>query len=422
MKKFVLTGLAILLALSLSTCEIAPVVVEGGSGFTDVVYSADGKSLTLYLDGAVVPQTKASRALTDDLAKMGYDYFEVVFFHREAITGGASGGSITDSGIIARASWEIGQSVGITGVHRTYGGVDYGTVMGIPALLDVSGDAAEISTAVIFIGRKSDKTLLAVGRIVSTDHDSTAVITNATKSVTFQVAALTAGVAAVLDGSGPPATYIATGSSFLTAVDGPNQGSPEDIDDPDNATVPNTLVKMLSIGGVVFPLFELAQEEPAIAAVYNIGCTGNYPDYEEGIRISSIGGVVTKREPRYPAGGGFYNYANFTIDQRTGVDFNNNKDADEQFNNRIEFMFDTDTKKTIKSLFAITFSIPVYALTSENASSLSSETPAETWYIRPGYGTYMYDLDDGEDGPGGMILLGTNIDGHDPISVITRPW
>ncbi|MCL2276908.1 MAG: hypothetical protein FWC21_03330 [Treponema sp.] len=447
MKKLIWTGFAIFLALSISTCDQPKFEADDEIlGNTNVVYSADGKSLTLYLDGVGVPQTRANRALTDNLAKMGYDYFEVVFFYRPAY-GNATDNFVAANDKLSRASWEVGQSVGITGVYRTVDtGINYGTVTAIPVLTDGSQVGAAqlaISTAIIFVGRRSDKTLLAVGSITSVDNNGTGgptFVTTATTNVTFSVAALTAGARVEEDipvAVDIPAKYraffttddtasapagIASSFNTTTALSSgygtvSNIAKATVIAGSPNAdyTVGSTGVTQLKIGGIDFPLFELIAGESAIAASYEISTmnAAGFTPYALGIRLADIGNVA-KREPRIPTGGGFYNYANFTIDQNTTVVLKNNEGTvtavHAPFANPILFEFNTAT--TLKSIFSMTFDIPVYALVAGG----------ETWFIRPGFGTYRFDLDDGKGGPGGAILLGTDMEGNDPIGIITRPW
>jgi len=420
MKKFV-SGLAILLALSLVTCEMQLI---GGPdeelGYTNVVYSPDGRSVTFYLDGTTVPETRASRTLTDDLAKIGHDYFEVVFFRRPAYTSTETLDTTNDT--IARTSWEIGQSANITGVYRTNDGNDYSTVKEIYTLVDSTLGDPELCTAILFVGRKSDKTLLAVGKISHIDDvpvtSGNPKITTTTKTVTFSVTAFTANAAynSTADGT---TTHYADGSSFWTAVkDTTNKGLAA------NVSSANTAVRLMPIGGQSFPLFELLPDD-TIAAKYTIGVkdTAGITGYIDGIRVYDDTGSVTKREPRYPVGGGFYNYASFTLDQITKVTLENNNVANSKFAADTQFKFETfrgttpDKLITTKSIFALTFEIPVYALT--RATGVNAPA-AEKWYIRPGFGTYRYDLDDGKQGPGGAVLLGTSLNDQDPIGIIVK--
>jgi len=160
MKKIAFMGIVLFLLMFLWTCDFGSpedVVVE----YTDVEYSEDGSSVTVYLDGSKpVPVTKAQRAMTTNLAKMAYDYIEVLFVS-------------TENNVVtrARSSWELGQSAGISGVARNgKTGVNY--------LYDSSDDGSDNSDAntskalaLMFVGRKDGKTLLGVGRILQVDHE-----------------------------------------------------------------------------------------------------------------------------------------------------------------------------------------------------------------------------------------------------------
>jgi len=107
MKKIAITGLVIFLAMFVVTCDEGLPKGEAEVEYTDVVYSEDGSTITLYLDGIGVPKTQAQRAITRDLAKMAYDYFEVVFI---------ADSTPSSLPVYARAQWELGQSAGISGV------------------------------------------------------------------------------------------------------------------------------------------------------------------------------------------------------------------------------------------------------------------------------------------------------------------
>jgi len=155
MKKQIFAGIVVLLVMFFVTCDdfIPFGPTEEKVEYTDVEYSEDGSTITVYLDGKGVPVTKAQRAITRDLAKMAYDYFEVVFV-----------GKASASQIVARAQWELGQSAGISGVERD---VDYEWDASKPY---AAGATAEV--ALMFVGRKDDKTLLGVGQIAEVDHSA----------------------------------------------------------------------------------------------------------------------------------------------------------------------------------------------------------------------------------------------------------
>jgi len=82
----------------------------------------------------------------------------------------------------------------------------------------------------------------------------------------------------------------------------------------------------------------------------------------------------------------------------TGVSFYNyTMTAGNAFVNPILFTLDPQAGADNK-IFSIAFQIPVYALNDQ-------ENPV-TWFIRPGYDKYFEELDDGNGGSGGAILIG----------------
>jgi len=215
MKKQIFAGIVILLVMFFVTCDDFIPLPFGPSEekveYTDVEYSEDGSAITVYLDGIGVPVTKAQRAITRDLAKMAYDYFEVVFV-------GKTPGS---SQVVARSQWELGQSAGISGVERD---VDYRwdpannyvTTPPPAAATDVA------NVALMFVGRKDDKTLLGVGQIAEVDHSARLVTSTPPKDwdEAKDANAVYTAWAGGMDpsGSGLPATIYAYISSKSTSI------------------------------------------------------------------------------------------------------------------------------------------------------------------------------------------------------------
>ena len=399
MKKFV-SGLAILLALSLVTCEMAP--LGGGSGgseaelgYTDVVYSKDGRSLTLYLDGATVPETGASRALTRDLALAGHDYFEVVFYHKEA----------SGSAQVARASWEIGERAGIKNVPRTISGITY-SATGPAATVDTTANAGDGSFAVLFVGRKTDRTLLAIGKLTTDPVQTT------TTSVTFEIQALDAGLRFPTSTAEDAAAY----DTFLTSSDSAAT----------NVSAANTVLKKATVNvgssSLQFPAYVIPDNQSR-AATYALrtaqdvtatpiaGITA-LASYLLGVRTPIIDTVAPNLSimakitipPRFPVGGGLYKgfdtpYAEETRVNITGLSLGNG------LPNPIAMSIvtaDYTSANKDGGVCSLTFSIPVYAIT---AMSQTGVDPHIVWNVRPGFGTSAYDLDDGYRGTGGAILL-----------------
>jgi len=338
--------------------------------WTDVEYSDDGESVTVHLFGSG-RYVSSSRALNLPLAQLGHDFFEVVFLY-----------NLDDNpvnNVIARAIWERGQRAGISGVQR---GVNYGHVSCEPP--------AGEGSAVLFVGNKSDKTLLAIGTISHVDNNAvtrtTALITNSTKSITFKVDALHAAV-----NENPE------NSSFITNALRPSSIIPHWED---------TAITLFQISEREFPLFAIVKGSPALRAQYSLAFESGaaFDDYHNAIIVAAAG-AADKREPRYSTSDGNIRKAsNVFLDDVTIVTMPNHDTAaiGHPLKNPIDFSFNTlDTKEG--SVFSLVFEIPVFVLSSE--VDASGGNPVQ-WYIRPGYGTNLYDLDDGTGAAGGAILCG----------------
>jgi hypothetical protein len=351
-----------------------------GDEYTDVVYSYDWKYISIYLDDVSAPikvTSQNSRAMTPDTARRGFDYFEVFFYYK---------------GTVAKASWELGKRASIKGVYRTSNGINY-SATGLSGTTD--------ACSVLFAGRKNDKTLLAVGKMISADleepaeepKDRITVVTSDTVFVTFELSALTAAV-----------STDAQKSSFLTNAKG--SGIPSII----NTNVINAL-----IGGRDFPLYVLPSGKTNINAQYNFGIDGRWSDYSNSIIVAK-GGEADKRQARYPAGGGYYYYAKYGEDQLTVVNMTNNQIAGEKLQNPVTFVIDTSqtvnlVKPDDNGIFTLTFLIPVCAI-----SSIVPKNEDDYWYLRTAYMSYYYNIDNGvTDGKftdkniGGAVLCGVGV-------------
>jgi len=179
--KTAFAAIVVMFALFLGTC--APQLPEGEEAdveYTDVEYEiAAGtagnirvKSIKLYLDGVKVPLTRQQRAiqraLSLETAAASHDYFEVVL------------AAAVDS--VARANWEIGYSAGIQGVARGGAtGINYGSVF--TGTTVVSGPCSTV-----FVGRKTNKTLLGVGFLTHVNDIVGNTINESTTSITYYVA------------------------------------------------------------------------------------------------------------------------------------------------------------------------------------------------------------------------------------------
>jgi hypothetical protein len=307
---------------------------------------------------------------------MNCDYFEVTFVYND--------GSV--SPILASGAWEIGQQAGVSGVYRTAGGVDYSSVS-VPT---AAGEAA----AILFAG-KTDKTLLAVGRLYAVDGVPGTIITSNAKSVTFILYAIEGGV-----------DFNPTYSSFLTSAG-----------DGNNYTVVsplNTIIRRIKIGvggiggtdGVEFPLFRLEKDIGFNAEYrFELHSPYNLSDYD-GIRIAAPAttpGLIEIKQPRYTLIDTVTNErkniqteTTLLLDNMTRIDFQLYPAIGAPFEKTVKFRITTLGTED-GSFLSFVFSVPVYALDSRSAK----------WYVRPAYATNRYDLDDGTGSIGGAILIGT---------------
>lgn len=382
---------------------------------TDVDYSDDWRFITLYLDESSIAinnsvksgelakeqapshtRSVSERAMTQDSARKSFDYFEVCF-HYEGLT--------------ARASWEIGKRASIEGVYKTAGGVDYSR----------TGVTAGQGSAILFAGRKIDKSLLAVGRIIEVDETPGTVITSSSSSVTFELFALTGNAAQFgRKINNTPVPPVET-SSFLTGA----KGNP----DFTSASENNTQVVSALIGTKRFPLYRLPSAKGDIRATYTFTLAGGFAkgepiyvswdEFSLGIIVASIpteGGIAEMREARYPAGNGKHWYADYVADQTTRVEMINNRPDSGAAQNPV--VFKIDTSKTISNdaaengIFTLSFKIPVFAMVPYDAYD------EDMWHIRPGFASYYYNMDNGADSTGGAVLMG--VDAPDDFQIGAR--
>jgi hypothetical protein len=245
------------------------------------------------------------------------------------------------------------------------------------------------------VGKKTDRTLLAVGRLYNVDPDPnnptnlTTIITSTSKSVTFMVHALEAGV---------KYPDIAN-SSFLTAA-------LDTTTNYTNVSYTNTDVQTLSIKERNFPVFKLTKTFDSMRARYEFRVTGgSFEEYRRGIILARQGhgpdgNFYEKKQPRYPIQGqGFQGYS-LRLDDKTEITPLNNNLANvgSPIEHPLEFQF--DTRGTVNgSVFTLVFAIPIYPLSAD-------ENPG-MWYLRPSYDSYLLDIDDGKGGTGGAVLIGT---------------
>ena len=359
------------------TCKMFhPDYDKASSNYTDndtnVYFSPDGKSVTIYFEGKA-PPSQNGRSLSRNIAMMATDYFEVVFINN-------GGNEIT------RANWEIGE---LASIQRPSPG-NYASVSPAPA---------GTGSALLFAGRKYDKTLLALGKIAEVDNAPGAVITADTKSVTFEVVSLKAGLSVEELSSGVPLRY-----GFLTSARAGVPNSFSDVSRENTMFAPN-----FTVDSQTFPVFKFenwdSNKDPVINPVFHgeytfgldTSSSAVLSEYQNSIILAADGMVEKSDVPRSTANPAVQ--TPFILDNKTVVTMENNKTGLTQvFQNPVQFKFDlTGTEQG--SVFTLVFQIPVYALSDQ-------ENPV-LWHIRPAYGNNLYKLDDGNGGQGGAILFST---------------
>ena len=455
----------LLLAASLLvTCDLLFPPEDDGGEYTDVEYETVGakgnervKTVKVYLkpdnlDKDVTPgpgtygvkksaeQRRIERALSLEGARMSHDYFEAVF--------------MPNATEVARAAWEIGQPAGISNLRRN--GSQYNTF------------PKGAGSAVIFVGKKTGKTLLGVGWVTAIDNQSSGTIWGAgvvagTESITFTVSALATWIG--FNGATPATPLVTPFTLNTTRWDiGPAAtGFPTN---PATATfvvssVGTTADEASTRGenisprgtGAIFPMFWLPTVKGVTGdfvanALYRIGgltaaTTGvtDQPDLSNMIYIwgdrDAIGGsypaqiaepntlAVTstlkgglqwiKRTPAFMSGGINYEINDTFHDKKTKIEDTTRTGypgADAQFPATglpVTFEMKTAAGNSSGGIFAVTFQVPVYALKPDRAYN-SGTLPPEKWWIRPDYSQYQYLLDNGKDS-GGAVLLGTDVQG-----------
>jgi len=354
-----------------------------------------------------------SRALTKDNAQAFHDYFEAVFYYPG-----------TNNDIVARAVWDIGVTPELRGVHRTNVGINYGNITTTAA-------GTSEGCAVLFVGSKVDKTLLALGRLVEVDGSAGTTITTATKSVTFEVTPLKAGTKF--------SAYKAD-SSFLTSFGAGTSSNSDTLVSIANTVILDNIFIHYEHGQKKFPFFMLNRERDAnddLIPTGNNTTRGKYyfevetdgainptdfEDYAKGIVLASNGWNCEVRNPRYLVTDELYQYSSiFVQDLRAGlVSMQNtpNYTINGAYSNLryfatnhypVQFQFVT-TNSPDGSVFALVFEFFVYNLTPRLTSDVSlpvAERNPIKWRISPGANQKWLDLDDGLGGTGGAIFLGS---------------
>jgi len=292
--------------------------------------------------------------------------------------------------IVARAAWELGESAVVSGLYRTDDGVVYYDITN-PLGVGTSGiPASGEGLAVLFAGKKFDKTLLAVGVLNSIDGVPIATnnrISTTTNKVSFNLNVIRSGI------GGGAAT-----NRFQTA---PAQ----------------TSITTLRIGDRDFPFFlvERASGGAArtITATYTFSFNSAAPDgtvpnfnfYSRAIRVA---GAATAENvmPKYtqppnlrPPFEKNANDSRFSYDGSIVIGANVTATGT-PFTGVVNFSFSTGLRDD--TIFAIIFRVPVYAVVDGGVD----------WYFRPDYNEYFRELDGNDAGKGGAVLIGVDIVGN----------
>jgi hypothetical protein len=345
------------------------------------------------------------------VAKIIHDYYEVVFWNNNPL-------------VVARTAWEIGQSAGIKGVYTGPDGTGY-------SYLPSNGYWQ--GCACLFAGRKTDRTLLAVGLLTHIDGRAGAetnfTISSSTKSVTFTLYSITTRLELNLDHDWDFRSSFFTASGQLNSY----TNSSNEFYPPYNYPVASfTIAEKVSLGGVEYPYYKLPKDK-SVKAKYRFFLS--YPQLQHIVvyKYGSIKPEVIKREPRILSGGQ-YHYVRAKIDTGTTVKLDWNYhffleqglDADGYiphhywgywaFSNWDGLRFIFDTSESQGGIFSFTFRLPVCNLNSYVGSSAND--PSTVWYLQPGFDRDLFSLDNGENA-GGCILMGTE-DFDDVIEIYTK--
>jgi len=392
MKKFV-SGLAILLALSLSTCEMSPLDDGGFIGYEFDTFGNITSVRAQVINGELVfgniNNSKSARALNQNLADVSLEIFEVVFF---------------DDTKVARAVWELGDGVSLKNVAQ---GLNY-----ISVDPDVADSNSNLGTAVLFAGRKNG-TLLAIGKITAINDVpalSAAVIDANTTSVTFGLSALV-GTADSFVITASTATDVKKVPVYLGANITPaalNYGGY--ILRP--GVTPYNATYTFSASAATFQFTEVDASTTSFTPAIRMMVDPNVPAIAKPVtprillpmaKTGEIKGEPAIITPTIDAA-----YINASNDGEAIID----GDPDDTITPE-EDTYDLQINMTIipgttNGIIALYFQIPVYAVSKE--ISLDG-IAARTWYLRPGY-NYNY-LSIGANGTGGSVLIAVDaaIDG-----------
>jgi hypothetical protein len=390
MKKILITGIVLILAVFLVTCDVFFPKEDEEVEYTDVVYSEDGSRVTVYLDGVGVPKTEA-RAMSTDLSRMAYDYLEVIFI---------SGTTI------ARATWELGQSAGISGVDRGAAGstgINYAWS---------AGSTATGPVALMAVGDKNGKTLLGVGRIGGVDGSDSATtpgslpgtidatILTGTTYVTFYIESVKTGLLV-----GTETVGLLPTNNPVGALNNSLSFTPGDIKT-------NAQRSTLTGSDAQYPLYPLPTSGTVTGEYKFEGAPDTYKAQLLFNRAAAPFGTIERRIPRYQAAGR-YMIARGAINTRTRI--------------AIAGTYSQTTMNVVPLEFAISgtgilsffVDIPVFLLTKADGTN-GGAIKYTVWHLRTGFGSELYSLDDGASS-GGCVLCGIGVSSLDWLE-ITWEW
>jgi hypothetical protein len=290
----------------------------------------------------------------------------------------------------------------------------------------------------MFVGKKSDKTLLGVGKITNVEPEGTGgtnFIGTESRSVTFSLAAIETGLLVAgtdtTQGVGPTHDrgvirnsfkYIAAGSATdYTALTEDNS-------------------KLQTLGGIKYPQYSLPKVTTGTATVnaeFELFFRGTV-DYTTAVKHFAqttptiIGPSVQKRTPRYMYGGAYLEPKNF-IDTATTVAFRTPYTTlattplpahGTNLETIIPLTFVVNSRSN--GIFSFQFQIPVFNNNFAKRADASTPLHIEStepirWYIRSGLGSEYYSLDDGASS-GGCVLMNVGTAGSSDWLDIYWDW
>ena len=398
MKKILFTGIVILLAVFFVTCEeFFP--EETKVEYTNVVYSPDGSEVRLYLDGIGVPVTKAQRAMSLDLAKMAYDYLEVIF------------NDLGSTPVIAIAQWELGQSPTISGVKRA----------------NTNYQGANITSAYAYmaVGTKDQKTLLGVGKIINVGEPGAATptpgsaLTNTASYVTFGLSSVKTGLLIgnevadngdAIDDTNEAKGVMYNSLDFITTT--VSSGVP-----PAGTTIKTNATRS-PLGDASYPMYPIPTGTGGLTgatATYKFGgAADTYSHALDLARDMSIappntpkGADVEKRIPRY-MDGGRYLIPKSNINTKSKVELGTYG----SYSNTVPLTFTFSGT----GIFSFYIDIPVCLVKRTLKGTNSGQLSPVTWHLRTGFGSELYSLDDGISS-GGCVLMGIGVSSLDWLEI-----